>query len=111
MINQPIKEIDWRNHEITVKGGKTAKLNYDKLLVAWGSHKKRLKQEYTNVHYLEDRISHERCSKDILKAKTVVVFGGTMDAYQTACSVREQLDSVGMQKSQVVLMHTGHSEA
>jgi hypothetical protein len=30
-------------------------MEFDKLLIAWGAEKKRLKKEYSNVYYLEDR--------------------------------------------------------
>lgn len=89
VLKHPIKNINWQKQEIILKGGRTTQLLYDKLLIAWGSHKKRLKDEYSNVYYLEDRVSHQRCTQDMLRAKTVVILGGTMDAYQTACSVRE----------------------
>lgn len=57
------------------------KLDFDKLLIAWGSRKQRLDKEYSNVFYLEDRISHARCHNELIKAKQVVVMGGTFEAY------------------------------
>lgn len=51
-------------------------------MIAWGAYKKRLgSQEYSNVFYLEDRHSHARCHNEIIKAKTIVVMGGTFEAY------------------------------
>ena len=54
-----IKHIDIDNKVIHF-GGKTDRLPYDKVLIAWGSQKKKLNKEYTNVFYLEDRFAHAR---------------------------------------------------
>jgi thioredoxin reductase len=56
-------------------------IHFDKVLLAWGSHKRRLNNEFSNVFYLEDRHSHARCHNEILKAKTIVVMGGSFEAY------------------------------
>lgn len=37
--------------------------------------------EYSNVYYLEDRFAHAKCHNEILKAKCIVVMGGTFEAY------------------------------
>jgi hypothetical protein len=54
-------------------------------MVAWGSNKKRLnhfkESEYTNVYYIEDRLAHSRVHNEILKAKCIVIMGGTFEAY------------------------------
>lgn len=70
-------------------------MTFDKVLVAWGAQKKRLGKEYSNVYYLEDRHSHARAHNEILKAKTILVMGGTFEAYQVAASIRDYLDSIG----------------
>ena len=62
------------------------------------------------MHYLEDKISHERCSEAIGKAKTVVILGGTLDAYQVAATAREHLDMIGKQDSQVILISESKTE-
>lgn len=80
-------------------------------MIAWGSYKKRLGKEYSNVYYLEDRHSHARCHNEMLKAKSIVVMGGTFEAYQTAASVREYLDSIGYTDVQIALIDSGISEA
>jgi len=36
--------------------------------------------------------------------------GGTIEAFQTAASLREYLDSIGYTNTQVVLMNDGKSE-
>ena len=80
-------------------------------MVAWGAYKKRLgAQEYSNVFYLEDRHSHARCHNEIIKAKTIVVMGGTFEAYQTAASIREYLDSIDYKDVQIVLLNPEMSE-
>jgi len=56
-------------------------LGFDKLLLAWGSGKKRLDGEFSNVFYLEDRYAHAKCHNELLRAKTVVVMGSTIEAY------------------------------
>lgn len=71
------------------------KIPYDKILIAWGSEKKKLKDSYSNVFYLEDRQAHARVHNELLKAKQVVVLGGTLEAYQVAAGVRDYLDSIG----------------
>lgn len=80
------------------------------MLIAWGSNKKRLAGEYSNCFYLDDRQAHAKCHNQILKAKTIVVMGSTFEAYQVAASVRDYLDSIGYEKTQVVLMNQGKDE-
>jgi thioredoxin reductase len=92
-----------------VKGVKDA-IHFDKLMVAWGSYKKRLAKEYSNVFYLEDRHSHARCHNEMLKAKSIVVMGGTFEAYQTASSIREYLDSINYRDVQIILIDPNVSE-
>lgn len=59
---------------------------------------------------MEDRHSHAHCHNQILKARQIVVMGGTIEAFQTAASLREYLDSIGYTNTQVVLMNDGKSE-
>jgi NADH dehydrogenase FAD-containing subunit len=104
-----ISWIDLENRELILKGsneksGKENKLKFDKVLVAWGSQKNKLVKNYSNVHYLEDRQSHARCHNELLKAKKIVVFGSTLEAYQVAASAREYLDSIGYTSTQIVLL-------
>jgi len=80
------------------------------MLIAWGAYKKRLSKDYSNVFYLEDRYSHAKCHNEIIKAKKIVVMGSTMDAFQTASSVRSYLDSIGYTKTEIVLIYEGNSE-
>ena len=75
-----IKKIDKDKKQIYLKGVKDV-ISFDKMLIAWGSHKKRLKKEYSNVFYLEDRYSHAKCHNEILKAKKIVIMGETIDAF------------------------------
>lgn len=49
-----IKFIDVDKKKIQIKGYHE-ELEYEKLLIAWGSQKKRLDKEFSNVFYLEDR--------------------------------------------------------
>ena len=56
-------------------------------------------------------MSHAKCHNELLKAKTVVVMGNTVEAYQTAASLREYLDDIGYTKTRIVLLHTEKSEA
>ena len=110
VVREGVKKIDWKKKELYFKKG-VDKIEYDKLLVAWGSHKKRLAKEFSNVHYLEDKISHERCSEAISNAKTVVILGGTLDAYQVAATAREHLDMIGKQDTKVILISEAKTEA
>lgn len=80
------------------------------MLLACGAYKKRLNKDYSNVFYLEDRYSHAKAHNEILKAEKIVVLGSTMDAFQTASSVRAYLNSIGYQKTEVILLHEGFSE-
>jgi len=84
--------------------GHAQPISFDKLLFTVGCTKKRLHKEYSNVHYLEDRYAHARCHNALLKAKTVVILGHTFEAYQTAASVREYLDSVGYRDTEIMIM-------
>lgn len=94
VIKGALTDIDYDRKILKMKGHK-APIEFDKLLVAWGAGKKRLAKEYSNVHYLEDRYTHARAHNEILKAKSILVLGSTFEAYQTAASIREFLDSVG----------------
>ena len=109
VIKGDVKKIDKDKKEIQIKGIKE-RINFDKMLVAWGAYKKRLSKEYTNVFYLEDRYSHAKCHNEILKAKKITIMGSTMDAMQTATSIRSYLDSIGYQKTEVVLVSEGDTE-
>ena len=80
VIKGEIKGIDLKRNNVIIKNFGDP-IHFDKLLVAWGSQKKRLNKEYTNVFYLEDRHAHARAHNEILKAKTIVVLGGTIEAY------------------------------
>ena len=94
---------------VQIKGIKE-RIEFDKILIAWGAHKKRLSKDYSNVFYLEDRYSHAKCHNEIIKANKIVILGGTMDAFQTAASVRSYLNSIGYHKTEVTLLHEGESE-
>lgn len=48
--------------------GVKERIEFDKLLVAWGSYKKRLTKDYSNVFYLEDRFTHAKCHNEVIKA-------------------------------------------
>lgn len=109
VIKGEIKTIDLNKNEIVVKGVKE-QIRFDKVMIAWGSYKKRLGKEYSNVFYLEDRHSHARCHNEMLKAKNIVIMGGTFEAYQTAASVREYLDSIGYTDVSIMLIDPQISE-
>ena len=104
-----IKKIDVEKKQLILKNVHQP-IDFDKILIAWGSEKARLEQEFSNVYYLEDRQAHSRCHNELLKAKVVVVLGGTLEAYQTAASIRDYLDSLGYSKTQILLMYQGASE-
>ena len=56
-------------------------IHFDKRLVAWGTNKKRFDKNYQNVHYLSDRYAHAKVHNEILKAKRVLIYGSTLDAF------------------------------
>ena len=103
------KAIDKTRKLIKLKGSREV-TEFDKMLVAWGAHKKRLNKDYSNVFYLEDRYSHAKAHNEIIKAEKIVVLGSSIEAYQTASSVREYLNSIGYQKTKVILVHEANSE-
>ena len=80
VIKGQVKAIDKDKKLVKIRGIKDV-INFDKLLIAWGSYKKRLTQDYSNVFYLEDRYAHAKCHNEIIKAKKIVVLGHTMDAF------------------------------
>jgi NADH dehydrogenase FAD-containing subunit len=82
VIRGEIGGIDLNNNTIKIKGHKEI-IKFDKLLIAWGAHKSRLREEksYSNIYYLEDRQSHARVHNEILKAKNICIMGGTFEAY------------------------------
>lgn len=80
VIKGDVKSINKSKKEIKLRGAHDL-IKFDKLLIAWGSYKKRLSKDYSNAFYLEDRYSHAKCHNEILKAKRIVILGATMDAY------------------------------
>lgn len=92
-----------------MKGNNTA-IAFDKVLFAVGHHKKRLDKEFTNVFYLEDRFAHAKCHNELLKAKQVVVVGGTLEAYQQASSIRAYLDTIGASDTEILIINDKPSE-
>lgn len=54
-------------------------------MIAWGAYKKRIQslngQSYSNVVYIEDKYSHAKFHNDMIKSKSIVVMGGTFEAY------------------------------
>ena len=109
VVKGEIKSLDLNNNKIVVKGVKEP-IDFDKVMIAWGSYKKRLGKEYSNVFYLEDRHSHARCHNELLKAKSIVIMGGTFEAYQTASSIRSYLDSISYSDAQIMLIDPNSSE-
>lgn len=79
-------------------------------MLAWGSEKARISKNYSNVFYLEDKQSHARIHNEVIKAKQIVIFGGTFDAYQIAATTRDYLDSIGYTDTKIMLMHTEFSD-
>lgn len=63
-----LKAFDPKKKYVDLKGSKE-RVYFDKILFAWGSEKKRLKGDWSNVFYLEDRQAHARVHNEILKAK------------------------------------------
>lgn len=74
--------------------GQNEQMQYDKILLAHGSYKKRLNAEFSNAFYLEDRQSHARVHNEILKAKQITIMGSTLEAYNTAAALRDYLDEI-----------------
>ena len=123
VVKGDIKGIDL-NKNIIVIGGLKKPIEFNKLLFAFGSFKKRLSSKtsddsgqqpnsssaYSNVFYLEDRFAHAKFHNNLLKAKCVVVLGGTFEAYQSAASMRDYLDSVGYYNTKIILMESSASE-
>ena len=109
VIKGEVKHINKEKKLISIKGIKEH-IHFDKLLIAWGAFKKRLTKDYSNVFYLEDRYAHAKCHNELIKAEKIVILGSTMDAFQTASSVRSYLDSIGYNKTEVILMYEGGSE-
>jgi len=79
-------------------------------LIAWGSDKSKLRQNYSNVHYIEDRFSHAKLHNDLIKANQVVVLGNSLEAFQIAQSTRTYLDEIGRYNTKILLMTTEGSE-
>lgn len=113
VIAGDVSTIDLNKKKIVIRGQKQP-VDFDKVLIAWGAYKKRFVREdlqkYSNLYYLEDRFSHAKCHNEILKAKCIVIMGGTFEAYQTASSIRDYLDSIGYTEAQIILMDVQASE-
>lgn len=99
-----VKWIDLEKKYIEMAGAKR-KIEFDKVLVAWGADKRRFKAEGTNIFYLEDKQSHARVHNELLKAKQVVVFGGSVEAYQIAATCRDYLDFLGYRDTKIMLLN------
>jgi hypothetical protein len=57
------------------------------------------------VHYVEDRYSHAKVHNEVLRAKQVVVLGGTFDALQVAQATRTYLDDVGKYETKIMVIN------
>lgn len=75
-----VEHIDVDERLLYLKGEKKP-LEYDRILIAWGSHKAKLEKQYSNAHYLEDRHAHAKCHNELVKANKIVVLGKTLEAY------------------------------
>lgn len=106
IIKGGVKYIDVDNRKILVNGYRKP-IPFDKIIVAWGADRNKLKQSYSNVHYIEDRFSHAKVHNDLLKAKDVLILGNTFEAFQMAQTTRTYLDEIGQYETKVVLMTTG----
>ena len=91
--------------------GEPKPVKFDKILVAWGAEKRKFDKKYENVYYLKDRFSHAKVHNELLKAKRIMIYGFTLDAFQTAASAREYLDSLGYTDTQIVVMCQGKAES
>lgn len=71
VVKGEVRAIDFNKKHIKVNGQKKP-IEFDKVMIAWGAYKQRLKSQnetqYSNVFYLEDRFSHAKCHNEILKA-------------------------------------------
>lgn len=105
VITGQLKMIDVENRKMAITGYRDP-ISFDKVLVAWGAHRKKLNTSYNNVFYIEDRYSHAKVHNAVLKAKQVVVLGGTFEALQLAQTTRTFLDEVGQYETKVMLMNT-----
>ena len=109
VLKGKIKMLD-TTHKKLVLTGYRKPIEFDKILVAWGSQRKRMSKNYSNVHYIEDRHSHARLHNELLKAKSVTVVGNTINAFQIAESARNYLDEIGRFEIKVTLINDGESE-
>ena len=110
VMNGAVTDINLYKRFVRLKGNKTP-IRYDKVLFAWGAEKKKLSNKgMNNVYYLEDKHSHAKVHNEILLAKTIVVMGGSFEAYQTVASIREYLDSIGYTDTKIILFDTEATE-
>lgn len=56
------------------------------------------------MHYIEDRYSHAKVHNELLKAKSVVIMGGTFEAFTIAQAARTYLDDVGKYHTKVTVI-------
>lgn len=103
-----LKHIIYEERTAHLTGNKS--VHYDKILIAAGSEKERLPQSYSNVHVIEDHLSHAKVHNDLLKANQIVVIGSGLEAIQAATSARGYLDSIGVLEPKVVIMDTEMSQ-
>lgn len=103
-----LKHIIYEERTAHLTGNK--QLKYDKILIAAGSEKERLPQSYSNVHVVEDHLSHAKVHNDLLKADQIVVIGSGLEAIQSAASCRTYLDKIGVHEPKIVVMDTEMSQ-
>lgn len=94
VIKGELKKIDVNTRTIDIKNHRKP-IQFDKVIVSWGSTQDKLATAYSNVHYIEDRFTHAKVHNEILKAKKIVILGNSLDAIQIASSTRDYLDSIG----------------
>lgn len=109
VLKGKIKVLDTVNRRIVLKGYRKP-IEFDKVLIAWGSQKKRIQTNFSNVHYIEDRHSHARLHNELIKAKSVTILGNSTNAFVVAEAARNYLDDIGKFDVKVTLMTDHESD-
>ena len=104
LFDDRVSTIDAGRKIISLKSGQ--KMPFDKVLIATGSGRAVLREEYKNLHYLFNIVDHAKIHNEIIKNSTtsVVIIGNNFRAIEIASSIRRYLDAIGKDKTRISIV-------
>jgi hypothetical protein len=89
-----IEQIDSHGKRIIFKDGSEER--YTKCLIAWGAYKEETPFDiYENVYSMESVHDHAKIYNAVKNAKTVLIYGNSIEAYELTSNIKELSESFG----------------